>query len=102
MGGAIIFLLTLILVAQMARTAGKRKAMRVKMDERLVDEAFGEEEERRQAWIQHYLSEGNFAEARSLGWSGDENLPEWRKLEVQQEAAHQAAIPQMPNLDDML
>ncbi|MCH1540446.1 MAG: hypothetical protein L7S56_03300 [Candidatus Poseidonia sp.] len=102
MGGAIIFLLTLILVAQMARTAGKRKAMRVKMDERLVDEAFGEEEERRQAWIQHYLSEGNFAEARSLGWSGDENLPEWKKLEVQEEAAHQAAIPQMPNLDDML
>ncbi|MDA8529903.1 hypothetical protein N9K54_01070 [Candidatus Poseidonia alphae] len=101
MGGAIVFLLALIFVAQLAKTAGKRKAVQSKREEQMVQDAFGEEEERRQAWVQHYLTEGNYAEARALGWEGDE-IPEWKRYEMQQEAAQEAAIPTMLSLDDVL
>ena len=101
MGGAIIFLLALIFVAQLAKTAGKRRAVQSKRDEQMVQDAFGEEEERRQAWVQHYLAEGNYAEARALGWEGDE-IPEWKRYEMQQQAAQEAAIPTMLSLDDVL
>ncbi len=101
MGGAIIFLLALIFVAQLAKTAGKRKAIQSKRDEQMVQDAFGEEEERRQAWIQHYLAEGNHAEARALGWEGDEALPEWKRYELEQQAQQEAAIPTMFSLDDV-
>ena len=101
MGGAIIFLLALIFVAQLAKTAGKRRAVQLKRDEQMVHDAFGEEEERKQAWIQHYLTEGNYAEARALGWEGDE-IPEWKRYEMQQQVAQEAAIPTMLSLDDVL
>jgi hypothetical protein len=101
MGGAIIFLLALIFVAQLAKTAGKRKAIQSKREEQLVEDAFGEEEERRQAWVQHYLAEGNYAEARALGWEGDEGLPEWKRYELEQQAQQEAAIPTMFSLDDV-
>jgi WD40 repeat protein len=101
MGGAIIFLLALIFVAQLAKTAGKRRAVQSKRDEQMVHDAFGEEEERRLAWVQHYLAEGNYAEARALGWEGDE-IPEWKRYEMQQQAGQEAAIPTMLSLDDVL
>ena len=54
---------------------GKRKAVAAKRENQLAQASVAEEEERRQAWIQHYLAEGNYAEARALGWEGSEGLP---------------------------
>ncbi|MCH1616704.1 MAG: hypothetical protein L7R83_04265, partial [Candidatus Poseidonia sp.] len=101
MGGLIIFLLALIVVAQISRAAAKRKAIAAKRDEQMVQSSFAEEEERRQAWIQHYLAEGNYAEARALGWEGTEGLPEWKQYEMQQQAAQEAAIPTMMDLENL-
>ena len=101
MAGVIIFLLALIIVAQVARAAGKRKAVAAKREGQLAQASVAEEEERRQAWIQHYLAEGNYAEARSLGWEGTEGLPEWKQYEIQQEAAQDAAIPTMMDLENL-
>jgi len=101
MGGAIVFLLALIFVAQLSKAAGRRKAVASKREEQLVQASFEEEEERRQAWIQHYIAEGNYAEARALGWEGQEGLPQWKQHELQQQAAQQAAIPTMLSLDEL-
>ena len=101
MGGAIIFLLALIFVAQISKAASRRKAVEAKRQEQMVQESFGEEEERRQAWIQHYIAEGNYAEARSLGWEGTEGLPEWKQHELQQQAEQEAAIPTMFDLENL-
>jgi hypothetical protein len=101
MGGMIIFMLALIIVAQFARAAGKRKAVAAKRENQLTQNSMAEEEERRQAWIQHYLAEGNYAEARSLGWEGTEGLPEWKQYEMQQQAAQEAAIPTMMDLENL-
>ena len=80
------------------RATGKRRAMANKREEQLSQASVAEEEERRQAWIQHYLAEGNYAEARALGWEGTEGLPEWKQYEMQQQAAQDAAIPTMMDL----
>ena len=101
MGGVIIFLLALIVGAQVSRAAGKRRAMANKREEQLSQASVAEEEERRQAWIQHYLAEGNYAEARALGWEGTEGLPEWKQYEMQQQAAQDAAIPTMMDLENL-
>ena len=101
MAGVIIFLLALIVVAQVARAAGKRKAVAAKREGQLAQASVAEEEERRQAWIQHYLAEGNYAEARALGWEGSEGLPEWKQYEMQQQAAQDAAIPTMMDLENL-
>jgi len=101
MAGVIIFLLALIIVAQVARAAGKRKAVAAKREGQLAQASVAEEEERRQAWIQHYLAEGNYAEARALGWEGSEGLPEWKQYEMQQQAAQDAAIPTMMDLENL-
>ena len=101
MGGIIIFLLALIIVAQVAKTAGRRKAISTKRDDQLAQASVAEEEERRQAWIQHYIAEGNYAEARALGWEGTQGLPEWKQYEMQQQAAQEAAIPTMMDLENL-
>lgn len=101
MAGVIIFLLALIVVAQVARAAGRRKALAAKREGQLAQASVAEEEERRQAWIQHYLAEGNYAEARALGWEGSEGLPEWKQYEMQQQAAQDAAIPTMMDLENL-
>jgi WD40 repeat protein len=101
MGGAIVFMLALIFVAQLSKAAGRRKAVASKREEQLVQASFEEEEERRQAWIQHYVAEGNYAEARALGWEGQEGLPQWKQHELQQQAAQEAAIPTMVSLDEL-
>ncbi len=101
MGGVIIFMLALIIVAQVSRAAGKRKAMMANQEKQLAQASIGEEEERRQAWIQHYIAEGNYAEARALGWEGTEGLPEWKQHEMQQQAAAEAAIPNMLDLENL-
>ena len=100
-GGIIAFLLALNIVAQVSRAAGARKAVATREEEERLKAEANDEEERRQAWIQHYISQGNFAEARALGWEGTEGLPEWKHYEMQQQAAQEAAIPQMLDLDNL-
>ena len=101
MGGVIIFMLALIIVAQVSKAAGKRRAVASKREDQLAQASVAEEEERRQAWIQHYIAEGNYAEARALGWEGTEGLPEWKQYEMQQQAAQEAAIPTMMDLENL-
>ena len=100
-GGIIAFLLALNIVAQVSRAAGARKAVAAREEEERLQAEANDEEERRQAWIQHYISQGNFAEARALGWEGTEGLPEWKHYEMQQQEAQQAAVPQMFDLDNL-
>ena len=101
MGGLIVLLLALIFVAQIAKASSKRKSAAARAQEVKMDVAFSEEEERRLAWIDHYVAAGQLDEARALGWTETEPLPEWKQYELQQQAAQQGAIPVMPDLDKL-
>ena len=54
-----------------------------------------EEEERRQKWIEHYLSTGDIEKAKELGYV---EKADWQ-VHMEQEAAEQASLP---SLDDLL
>ena len=109
MGGVIAFLLALIFVAQIAKAAGKKKLGRQRAEEKLTNDAFAEEEERRQTWIEHYVSQGELDKARELGWNGlalpsqvqDAAIPQWKQHEVDQQTQQDAAIPTMLDLDNL-
>ena len=66
----------------------------------MTNVAFDEEEERRQEWIDHYISTGELDKARQLGWS-EEEMPHWKQHEIQQQAETQAAIPTMMDLENL-
>jgi len=100
-GGVIVFLLLAILVAMGSKAAGQRKVVKEKNEHLALEQAHLEEEERRQAWIQHYLAQGDFVEARKLGWDGSEAMPQWQAHQIQEQAAAEAAIPSMMNLEDL-
>ncbi len=110
MGGAILFLLALIFVAQVSKAAGKKKLIHTRAEEKLVDEAFAEEEERRQTWIEHYVNSGEHDKARELGWNGlalpskvqDDAVPQWKQHEIDQKTEEDAAVPSMMDLDRLL
>ena len=99
MGGIITFMLAAILVAMLARQASRKKMMRERALERKAEEQFMDEEERREQWINYYVSNGEFDKARELGWVDPASLPAWKQHEIQQEQALQAAIPTMLDLD---
>jgi hypothetical protein len=103
MAGVIVFLLSIIIVAQFAKAAGKKKLMKAKAEEKMMDLAFSEEEERRLAWIDHYVSSGQLDEAKALGWVEPitTETPQWKQYELQQKAEQDAAIPTMINLEDL-
>ena len=104
MGIAILVLLSIIIVAQFSKTLAKNKARREQDDEAMVNSAFSEEGERRTAWIDYYVANGQLDEARALGWVGENpaELPQWKQFEIQQQQSQDAAIPTMVNLDDIL
>lgn len=104
MGIAILILLSVIIVAQFSRTLAKNKSRKERRDEVMVNSAFSEEDERRTAWIDYYVENGQLDEARALGWVGDEpaEMPQWKQFEIQQQQAQDEAIPDMVNLDDIL
>ena len=110
MGGAILFLLALIFVAQVSKAAGKKKLIHTRAEEKLVNEAFAEEEERRQTWIEHYVNAGEHDKARELGWNGlalpskvqDAAVPQWKQHEIDQKTEEDAAVPSMMDLDRLL
>jgi hypothetical protein len=109
MGGVIAFLLALIFVAQVAKAAGKKKLGRERAEEKLTNDAFAEEEERRQTWIEHYVNQGELEKARELGWNGlalpsqvqDAAIPQWKQHETDQQTQQDAAIPTMLDLDNL-
>ena len=104
LGIAIVALLSIIIVAQVSKTLAKKKSRQEKLDEAMVNSAFSEEDERRTAWIDYYIANGQLEEARALGWAGDDTkeLPQWKQFEIQQQQEQDAAIPTMVNLDDIL
>ena len=110
MGGSILFLLALIFVAQVSKAAGKKKLVRDRYEEKMANEAFAEEEERRQTWIEHYVNSGELDKARELGWNGlalpskaqDDAVPQWKQHEIDQKTEQEAAIPSMMDLDRLL
>ena len=103
MAGVIVFLLAIIVVAQFSKMAGRKKALKHKAEENMVNLAFSEDEERRLAWIDYYVTNGQLDEARALGWSEPvvADVPQWKQFEIQQKQEQDAAIPQMINLDDL-
>ena len=96
-------ILAIIIVAQFAKAAGKKRALRGKVEENMVNLAFSEDEERRLAWIDYYVANGQLDEARALGWSEPvaTSIPQWKQFEIQQKQEEDAAIPKMINLDDL-
>ena len=104
MGIAIMILLSVIIVAQFSKTLAKNKSRKERIDEAMVNSAFSEEDERRTAWIDYYVANGQLDEARALGWVGEEptEMPQWKQFELQQQQAQDEAIPNMVNLDDIL
>ena len=101
MGGSIVFLLALIFVAQLAKASSKRKSSTERDQDRQIDLASSEEEERRLAWINHYVAAGQFDEARALGWSEEQATPQWKQYEMQQQAAEEASVPTMFDLNQL-
>ena len=101
MGGSIVFLLALIFVAQLAKASSKRKSSLNRENERKTDLAFSEEEERRLAWIDHYVAAGQLDEARELGWTEGQPTPEWKQYEMQQQATQDASVPTMLDLNQL-
>ena len=104
MGIAIMILLSVIIVAQFSKTLAKNKSRKERIDEAMVNSAFSEEDERRTAWIDYYVANGQLDEARALGWVGGQptEMPQWKQFEIQQQQAQDEAIPNMVNLDDIL
>ena len=100
MGGSIVFLLALIFVAQLAKSSSKRKNAAGREQERQIDLA-SSEEERRLAWINHYVAAGQFDEARALGWTEEQATPQWKQYEMQQQAAEEASVPTMFDLNQL-
>jgi hypothetical protein len=100
--GLIVFLLAIIMVAMMAKQAGKRKAVFSRVEEMKVAAEFEEEEARRLEWIDHYVAQGDYESAIGLGWVQPDEVPQWKQHQQQQEEAEEEAIPTMLSLDDLL
>ena len=104
LGIAIVALLSAIIIAQFSKTLAKSKSKKGKLEEIMVNEAFSEDEERRGAWIEYYVANGQLDEAKALGWveQSTAELPQWKQFEIQQQQEQDEAIPDMVNLDDIL
>ena len=84
-----------------ARQAGRRKVAFVRAEEMQESAMFEEEEGRRLEWIDYYVAQGDFAKAQELGWTQPAEVPMWQQHQQQQQAAQDAAVPTMFNLDDI-
>ena len=104
LGIAIVALLSAIIIAQFSKTLAKSKSKKEKLEEIMVNDAFSEDEERRGAWIEYYVANGQLDEAKALGWieQSTAELPQWKQFEIQQQQEQDEAIPNMVNLDDIL
>ncbi len=95
------FLLVVILIAMVAKQAGRRKAAYSRSEDMKVSAMFAEEEGRKQEWIDYYVNQGDTAKAIELGWTAPAAVPQWQQHQQHQDAQVEAAIPQMLNLEDL-
>ena len=97
MGGFITLLLSLIFVALVAKQMGARKRLSEIREMQQQEMAFNDEEqERRQKWIDHYLSTGDIEKAKELGYI---EKAEWQ-VHMEQEEAEKASLPSLGDLLD--
>ena len=97
MGGVIALMLALIFVALVAKQMGARKRLSEIKDLQQQEMAFNnEEQERRQKWIDHYLSTGEIEKAKELGYV---EKAEWQ-VHMEQEAAEKSSLPSLGDLLD--
>ncbi len=96
-----VFLLAIIVVAMMAKQAGRRKAVGKRIELEKMDAMFAEEESRRLEWIDYYVAQGDIAKAMELGWTPPAEVPQWQLHQQQQQTAQDAAIPNMLDLDNL-
>ena len=101
LGALIVFLLAIISVAMIAKQAAKRKSAYARAEEMKVNAMMEDESERRQEWIDYYVSQGDTAKAMELGWTPPQEIPQWQQYQMQQQQAQDEAIPTMMNLDDV-
>ena len=88
-----LLLFSIIIIAQFSKTLAKNKSRRERVNEAKVNSAFSDEDERRNAWIEYYVADGQLDKARALGWVEQEpaaELPQWRQFEIEQ---RQSASP---------
>ena len=95
MGGVITLLLALIFVALVAKQMGARKRLTEIRNLQQQEMAFSaEEDERREKWIEHYLSTGQIDKAKELGYV---EKAEWQ-THMEQQAAEEASLPDFGDL----
>jgi hypothetical protein len=96
-----------VLLSMIGRRAGRRAVLAERERFRQHDRTVDEEEARRKEWIRYYVAQGQLEEARALGWMGEDvatstaAVPQWKQYEMEQQAAQQAALPSMPDLDSL-
>ena len=97
MGAVVVLLLSMIFVALVAKQMGARQRLTEIKEMQAQELAFNEEEdERRQKWIDHYLSEGDIEKAKELGYI---DKAEWQ-IHMEEEAAEKASLPSLDELLD--
>ena len=104
LGAIIAFLLIAVLIAQVSKQAARRSGRTLVTEhamEVMLAERAEEEEARRLQWIDYYVQTGDLAKAKELGWEDPADLPQWKQHEMAEAAAADAAMPQMPVLDDL-
>jgi hypothetical protein len=95
-GVIIILLLSMIMMAMFSRQLSRRRLAHEKRDFDAQEEAFQEEEGRREAWAEHYAQEGDFVKARELGWV---EKAQWQVHQEQEEVEELASLPSMTIFD---
>ncbi|MCS5538083.1 MAG: hypothetical protein NZ770_08250, partial [Candidatus Poseidoniaceae archaeon] len=97
MGAVVVLLLSMIFVALVAKQMGARKRLSEIKEMHQQEIAFNdEEEERRQKWIDHYLSTGDIEKAKELGYI---DKADWQ-IHMEQEAVEKASLPSLDELLD--
>jgi hypothetical protein len=102
LGAIIAFLLIAVLIAQVSKQAARRSGRTLVTEhamEVMLAERADEEEARKLQWIDYYVQTGDLVKAKELGWEDPADLPQWKQHEMAEEAAVEAAMPQMPDLD---
>jgi hypothetical protein len=102
LGGAILLLLTALVIIQVAKQSARRKGKVLVSEDEYIDlrtDHNREEVERKQKWIDYYVSQGMHDKAKELGWQDVSELPQWKQYEIEQAA--EADAPTMFDLDNL-
>jgi len=102
LAGVILLLLAALVIIQVAKQSARRKGKVLVSEDEFLElrgEHSREEEERKQKWIDYYLSQGMNDKAKELGWQDISELPQWKQYEIEQAAA--AETPTMFDLDNL-